>query len=135
MESVIEFALFVAVVIAFYRVVTLAIETYQAYKALKNFDKKFEEELIKKLEEAKIKVIEVNIEKHQDTYYLFSKDNDQFIAQGKNKEEIVESIQVKYKGYRILTQQEQLDKFGLDWWIWALTARLNLCIIRLCFKL
>ena len=115
MESVIEFALFVAVVIAFYRVVTLAIETYQAYKALKNFDKKFEEELIKKLEEAKIKVIEVNIEKHQDTYYLFSKDNDQFIAQGKNKEEIVESIQVKYKGYRILTQQEQLDKFGLDW--------------------
>jgi hypothetical protein len=115
MESFIEFVLFIAVAIAFYRVVALAIETYQAYKVLKNFDKKFEEELVKKLEEAKIKVIEVNIEKHQDTYYLFSKENDQFIAQGKNKDEIVDAIQARYKGYRILTQQEQLDKFGLDW--------------------
>lgn len=115
MESFIEFAFYIAIAIAVVRIINLSFEVYQSYKALKNFDKKFEEELVKKLEEAKIKVIEVNIEKHQDTYYLFSKENDQFIAQGKNKEEIVDAIQGRFKGYRIMAQEDQLKDLGLDW--------------------
>ena len=115
MESFFEFIFTVVIFIAIFRIIGLVLETYQAYRVLKNFDKKFEEELVKKLEEAKIKVIEVNIEKHQDCFYLFSKDDNQFIAQGKNKEEITEAIHKRYKGYRIMAQEEQLKELGLDW--------------------
>lgn len=62
-----------------------------------------------------IKVIEVDIEKHQDDFYLFNRETSEFVAQGKSKEELVEAINRRFKGYRVLAQEEQLKELGLDW--------------------
>lgn len=42
------------------------------------------------------KQIMMRIEKHKGIFYLYNKETEEFIAQGKNKEEINEVIQKKY---------------------------------------
>jgi hypothetical protein len=39
--------------------------------------------------------LEVTIEQHSNTLYAFRKDNDQFLAQGKDREELIEMISKK----------------------------------------
>ena len=114
MESLIEFVFFVAITVAIFRIIGLVFETYRAYQAIKILDQKILDAVQKNIED-NIKIIEVNIEKHQDCFYLFNKDDNQFIAQGKTKDEIVNAIQQRFKGYRIMAQEEQLKELGLDW--------------------
>ena len=42
-------------------------------------------------------VVDAVITKEQDTYYLFQKDNDRFLAQGKTLEEIHEALSSRFK--------------------------------------
>jgi hypothetical protein len=114
MESVVELVLLFAIVLAVWHLLSLVYNLYRAYQAIKIIDQKIIDAVERKLEDS-IKVIEVNIEKHQDTFYLFSRENNQFIAQGKTKEEITEAIQQRFKGYRVMAQEEQLKELGLDW--------------------
>ena len=86
METLIELVFFFAIALAVWNILTLVYNLYRAYQAIKIIDQKIIDAVERKIEDT-IKVIEVNIEKHQDTFYLFSRENNQFIAQGKNKEE------------------------------------------------
>ena len=59
------------------------------------------------------KFILVNIEKHGDVMYLFEKNTNRFIAQGKTKEEIQTHCNQRFPGRTIITDEEQAGSFNL----------------------
>ena len=62
--------------------------------------KKVERELKEESSAVKIdgkELVEATITKEKDTYYLFQKDNDRFLAQGKTLEEIHDALASRFK--------------------------------------
>lgn len=114
METVINLMFGFIIGVVIWKIFSFIYNVYHAYQAIKEIDQKFIQAVEKKLEDS-IKAIEVDIEKHQDMFYLFNRENSEFVAQGKNKDELIEAINHRFKGYRILAQEEQLKELGLDW--------------------
>ena len=48
--------------------------------------------------EEELEVIEVKIEKHHGSLYAFRKDNDKFLGQGENREELIERLKHEFSG-------------------------------------
>jgi len=61
----------------------------------------------------KEKFISCNIEKHGDVFYLFEKETDRFIAQGKDMHELKLHCDQRFKTEVVVADNDQLDKFGL----------------------
>lgn len=68
------------------------------------------EELNKQLKE---KFISCNIEKHGELFYMFEKETDRFIAQGKDLHELKLHCDSRFKKEIIVADNDQLDQFGL----------------------
>ena len=45
-----------------------------------------------------MEVVEVKIEKHHGSLYAFRKDNDKFLGQGENREELIERLKHEFSG-------------------------------------
>lgn len=50
--------------------------------------------------------IEVKIEKHNDQLYAFKLENDEFIAQGKDKEALLDAIEKRMNNVKLIISQE-----------------------------
>lgn len=48
--------------------------------------------------EEEVEVVEVKIEKHHGSLYAFRKDNDKFLGQGENREELIERLKHEFSG-------------------------------------
>lgn len=59
-------------------------------------------------------VIVVNIEKHGDIYYLFERDTDSFVGQGRTEEELKEVVTKRFPGKRFMASEDDLIKMGLN---------------------
>jgi membrane-anchored protein YejM (alkaline phosphatase superfamily) len=58
--------------------------------------------------------IVVRVEKHGDDFYLFDETTDEFVAQGKNIEEIREVVYAKYRGKKnIAVRKDSAEGVGL----------------------
>lgn len=55
--------------------------------------------------------IEVKIEKHNDTLYAFKLENDEFIAQGKTKEDLLAAIEKRMNNVKLIISQENGAEF------------------------
>jgi hypothetical protein len=62
---------------------------------------------------AKEMIITVNIEKHGDIFYLFDKDTDVFIAQGRDLNELKEVCDNKFKRKIMVANDSDLETAGL----------------------
>lgn len=67
-------------------------------------------QLEKKLKE---KFIHVSVEKHGELYYLYEKDSGQFIAQGKNMDELKEHCDQRFRRSVIIGNTDELKSVGL----------------------
>jgi hypothetical protein len=89
----------------------LIIKVWQTYLVAKN------ELLLAKIKEHNEQVlnniIQVNIEKHNDTFYLYEKDTQEFIAQGVNFEEVKRHCEARFKGKAVVADEIQMERFGL----------------------
>jgi hypothetical protein len=66
---------------------------------------------IQKMVNQKIKeleLVELVVEKHQDTLYCYKKENDEFVAQGKTLEDILEICRKKFPkdSFRIIKEEK-----------------------------
>lgn len=62
-------------------------------------------------------VVEIKIEKHADTLYVFRKDNDQFLGQGSTPEELVRRMGEKLRNVRLVASKEDgADLIGNSSW-------------------
>ena len=92
-------------------VIWLAIKVWQKYLTAKN------ESLVEQIKDmqAQIKnsVILVDIEKHNDIFYLYDKDTREFIAQGSNFNEVKKNCEARFKGKSVIADEVQMEQFGL----------------------
>lgn len=51
-------------------------------------------------------VVAIKIEKHNDNLYVFRKDNDQFLGQGKDLESLIDRLGEKLKNVRLVASKE-----------------------------
>jgi hypothetical protein len=101
---------FIVDTIFWFVVFWLIIKVWQAYLTAKN------EALIEQIKDmqAQIKnsVIHVDIEKHDDVFYLYNKDTREFIAQGTNFEEVKQQCETRFKGKAVVADERQMDQLG-----------------------
>ena len=51
-------------------------------------------------------VVEIKVEQHGDALYVFRKDNDQFLGQGTDKEDLIRRLGEKLKNVRLVIDQD-----------------------------
>lgn len=96
----------------FYALLTwLILRIIQGYLERKNQELQADIDLIKN--KIKSQIMIVNIEKHGDCYYLFDKETDTFVAQGKTVEEIKDAMQKRYPGKTFMANEKHLEELGL----------------------
>jgi len=61
-------------------------------------------------EEVELTPMEIKIEQHQGQLYAFRKDNDQFLGQGKNREELIEHLKKNLTNVRLIISEEDGGK-------------------------
>jgi hypothetical protein len=65
-------------------------------------------------EKIQSRFISVKVEKHGDMFYLFDKNNDTFVAQGRNLEEVGRHVDERFKGTKVVFgNNDELTQAGL----------------------
>jgi hypothetical protein len=89
----------------------LIIKVWQKYLTAKN------EALVEQIKDMqtqiKNSIILVEIEKHDDIFYLYDKDTREFIAQGTNFDEIRERCKTRFKDRAVVADEVQMEQLGL----------------------
>lgn len=58
-------------------------------------------------------VVEIKVEKHNDTLYVFRKDTDEFLGQGSDVESLIKRLGEKLRGVRLsISQEDGADFIG-----------------------
>jgi hypothetical protein len=57
--------------------------------------------------------IQISIERHNDTIFVYDKTTKQFMAQGKNAKELEDQLMAKYPGKKFAATTEEIIKSGL----------------------
>jgi hypothetical protein len=60
--------------------------------------------------EPKLKELKVNIEKHNGRFYLYKQVDDQFIAQGATKSEVIELLKKSYPATNIVADPDNIKE-------------------------
>ena len=102
---------FVVDTIFWFVVFWLVIKVWQKYVTAKN------EALVEQIKDMqaqmKNSIILVEIEKHDDIFYLYDKDTREFIAQGTNFDEIRERCKTRFKDRAVVADEVQMEQLGL----------------------
>ena len=88
----------------------LVIKVWQVYLTAKN--EALVEQIKDMQEQIKNTVIHVDIEKHDDIFYLYDKDTREFIAQGSNFEEVKQRCEARFKGKAVVADEVQMNQLG-----------------------
>ena len=57
-------------------------------------------------------VIQINIEKHNDMFYVYDRETNEFMAQGSSKDEVETNLQKRYPGKRFGCAESNLSQTG-----------------------
>lgn len=68
-------------------------------------------ELTKKIKE---RVVRVTVERHGDIYYLYEKETDNFVAQGRDADEIKEILLKRWPNKTFFADEENVKSTGLS---------------------
>ena len=102
---------FVVDIIFWLVVIWLVMKVWEKYLTAKN------EELVEQIKDMqaqmKNSIILVEIEKHDDIFYLYEKDTQEFIAQGTNFDEIREHCKTRFKDRAVVADEVQMEQLGL----------------------
>lgn len=90
----------------------LAMRITQGYLERRNQELQNEIDYIRK--KVKEKIILVKIEKHKDTYYVFERETDTFVAQGRTAEELKEAMLKRFPHKTFMAPEEHLKEVGLE---------------------
>lgn len=80
-----------------------------AEKVIQKHIKKLE----KKIVEEQKDTIRITVERHKDILYVYNQENNEFMGQGANKEELEEVLRSRFPGKRFACDEETMVKAGL----------------------
>ena len=92
-------------------VIWLIMKVWEKYLIAKN--ESLVEQIRDMQSQIKNSVILVDIEKHNDIFYLYDKDTREFIAQGSNFNEVKKNCEARFKGKSVIADEVQMEQFGL----------------------
>jgi hypothetical protein len=102
---------FVVDTIFWFAVFWLVIKVWEKYLVAKN------ESIVEQIKDMQVQMknsfILVDIEKHDNVFYLYEKDTREFIAQGSNFDEVKKNCEVRFKGRSVIADELQMEQFGL----------------------
>ena len=102
---------FVVDTIFWFAVFWLVIKVWEKYLVAKN------ESIVEQIKDMQAQIknnfILVDIEKHDNVYYLYEKDTREFIAQGSNFDEVKKNCETRFKGRSVIADEVQMEQFGL----------------------
>jgi len=101
---------FIIDVIFWYAVFWLVIKVWEAYLIAKN--QILVEQIKDMSKQIKEQIIHVDIEKHDNIFYLYNKDTREFIAQGTTFEEVKQRCETRFKGKSVVADEVQMNQFG-----------------------
>jgi hypothetical protein len=70
----------------------------------------YDKEVEKHIEESRI---DIKIEKHNDVYYVYNKDTDDFMAQASTRKELEDALAARFSGKRFFADADNLKEVGL----------------------
>jgi hypothetical protein len=87
------------------------------WKAREEHAKQVTEKLLDRLQESverqvEENVIQINIEKHNDMFYVYDRETNEFMAQGSSKDEVETNLQKRYPGKRFGCAESNLSQTG-----------------------
>jgi hypothetical protein len=94
-----------------YAISVFVISTIKTYNKIKELEQKASGDIL--MEEVLSKLIIVNVEKHGDMFYLYEVGTDNFIAQGKTKDEIAEVCIKRFPTKLVVLNENQENDYGL----------------------
>lgn len=74
-----------------------------------NRTKNLVEEIQEQVQEVVKDMIPIVVEKHQNTLYVYNKENNEFMAQGANVQELEENLNKRYPGKRFACSEEHMS--------------------------
>jgi len=83
-------------------------DLYIIHKVVTEVKREQQEELSKRL-------VQVYVEKNNDCFYIYRKEDHTFLAQGRDKLELQQVLTVKFPGHAILVDNDNLKEVGLKW--------------------
>lgn len=92
-------------------VIWLIMKMWEKYLIAKN--ESLVEQIRDMQSQIKNTVILVDIEKHNDVFYLYDKDTHEFIAQGSNFNEVKKNCETRFKGKSVIADETQMEQLGL----------------------
>ena len=102
---------FIVDTIFWFVVFWLVIKVWEKYLVAKN------ESIVKQIKDMQVQMknsfILVDIEKHDNVYYLYEKDTREFIAQGSSFDEVKKNCETRFKGKSVIADEVQMEQFGL----------------------
>jgi hypothetical protein len=90
---------------------------YSGWKAREEHARKVTEELLKNIkveEEEEDNLVQITIEEHQGILYVYDKENNSFMAQGKTREELEDNLSSRFPGKRFAASSEDLEKASIS---------------------
>jgi hypothetical protein len=107
-----EFIVLVLVAVAF-----LIIGINAGWNAREHFAKKVIEKHLRELEQSmeskEDAPVPIKIEEHDGVFFVYNKEDNSFMAQGKDKSELENVLNARFPGKRFAATQEELQKAGL----------------------
>lgn len=73
-----------------------------------------EEQLVELTEKIKQRVVPVTVERHGDVYYIYEKETDNFVAQGRDAEEIKQILSNRWPNKTFLADEGNVKSTGLS---------------------
>jgi len=98
--------------IGYFLIGWVAMKFAQLYLEAKN--QMLEAEIETLTKKVKQLVVRVNVERHGDMFYLFEKETDQFIAQGRDADEIKQILQARFPQKTFFADDESVKNSGLS---------------------
>jgi hypothetical protein len=77
----------------------------QAKRTIDNFFNQVEETIAENIEES---ILKINIEQHNGMFFVYDKETNDFMAQGKTKQELEENLAKRYPDKRFAADKENL---------------------------
>jgi uncharacterized membrane protein len=108
METVFSILLNILFIYLLVRFLANLFDLYIVHRVVTEIRREQQEDLAKR-------IVQVYVEKINDCFYIFNKEDHSFLAQGKDKNEIQKMLSAKFPGYAILVDNDQLKEVGLHW--------------------
>lgn len=90
------------------------VREWHATIKMNQFINKVERNTLEKLEEIRRNVIKIKIEKHEQRFFVYALEDNEFMAQGDSRKELEENLRKRYPGRTFAAEEDNLKEVGFS---------------------